>query len=327
MRSHTIAIGLFMLAAVTALPHQGADEVVPEMDLAESNLAMEAFMQDQMQATSLYKLSPVTEAIVALKAYSIKAKEVFEDQIDLETATEGASSLVELVQILGVPMPEDGDVVTEFADAVLALRAKGGGLFDYLIKHVNLSVMRGKSPVAPVQAPGGGYFITFSPEVVGLQTMPEYFRTTLAVKGMGYQELKIQIETTVSDEYDPVSVIVGHAFMCDNMQQSAIFFLTDAFAQLNAHHVYEISSCSGFMCHALMLDDHVVQTLPSFVGLSLFWRNMSVRFDAFSSSRDLNIHIGYFASGIVEAGQGQLCSCIRQGQLPRACKQNRTPIH
>lgn len=204
MRSPTIAISLFILAVVTAQMPQ-PDDVVPEMNLAEStNLALENLMQDEMQASTLFKLSPVTEAIVALKAYCIKAKEVFNDQIDLDTASEGASSLVELVQILGVPMPKDGDVVTEFADAILALRAKAGGLFDYLVKNVNLSVMRGKSPVAPVQS-GVGYIMTFSPAVVGLKSMPEYFKSTLGVKGIGYQTLKVQIESTVSDEYDPVS--------------------------------------------------------------------------------------------------------------------------
>ena len=192
------------------------DNIVPETDMLELEpkhglVPAQDLVQEALQ-TALSRVSPVTEAIVALKSYCMGATDLL-DSLDKSVLGDSASSLVKLIQNFGGETKKGGDVVDEFADVILGLRSGSTGLTDYIVKNVNMAVLKGKSPVQTYPLPNGnaGYVVTFNAEIVGLVELPAVYTEELGVPLVTWGQLKTKIEAEVSQTWDPVKVPSHHA--------------------------------------------------------------------------------------------------------------------
>ena len=184
------------------------EAIVPETDVATPEVALVESMVESMveSGQALSRVSPVAAAIVALKAYCTKAKGRIEST-GASDKLQGVSSLIQLIKAFGDEANPEADLVSDFADVVLKLRSEGGGLYDYFIKNINDSVLKGKSPVSTFINDQGSYLVTFNSDVVGLSDLPEVFQVQLAVPQSKWSYLDSILTTRVASTWDPVSVI------------------------------------------------------------------------------------------------------------------------
>jgi len=178
------------------------EAIVPETDVATPNEALVESMVESDQALS--RVSPIAAAIVALKAYCTKAKGRVEST-GASDKLQGVSSLIQLIKAFGDEAKPEADLVSDFADVVLKLRSEGGGLYDYFMKNINDSVLKGKSPVSTFINDEGSYLVTFNSDVVGLSDLPEIFKVQLAVPQSKWSYLDSILTTRVASTWDPVS--------------------------------------------------------------------------------------------------------------------------